>query len=292
MKLFKSIIFYTIAGLILFNMISCKKDETLRYGNVTMGNRVNGKFISDQGNTFNLVEINAKINFDKFRRGIMQCDVLRQTGEKEYDVRVTYLDTVLTKAPVMASAIAEDSDKKVQDPIHIEQYWVSGGYLNMYVVFEIQIDPMLKDSKHMVNIVLDESASTEGTYTFALHHNAFGETFKQKETTETVPEVSTMSDDSVSWGFSTAKTHSSTHRFISRQRQLHRSDKHKHQNIGKHLQPPFGGIVGVFWCLRHIREVTEAGDLFKIAHGHHILLADGHTLRSSVTAYECSAHDF
>lgn len=201
MKLFKSIIFYTIAGLILFNMVSCKKDETIRYGNVTMGNRVNGKFISDQGNTFNLVEINAKINFDKFRRGIMQCDVLRQTGEKEYDVRVTYLDTVLTKAPVMASAIAEDSDKKVQDPIHIEQYWVSGGYLNMYVVFEIQIDPMLKDSKHMVNLVLDDSASTEGTYTFALHHNAFGETFKQKETTETVPEVSTMSDDSVSWGF-------------------------------------------------------------------------------------------
>lgn len=134
MKLFKSIIFYTIAGLILFNMVSCKKDETIRYGNVTMGNRVNGKFISDQGNTFNLVEINAKINFDKFRRGIMQCDVLRQTGEKEYDVRVTYLDTVLTKAPVMASAIEEDSDKKVQDPIHIEQYWVSGGYLNMYEI--------------------------------------------------------------------------------------------------------------------------------------------------------------
>lgn len=201
MRLFKRIIFYTIAGLILINMVSCKKDETLRYGNVTMGNRVNGKFISDQGNTFNLVEINAEINFDKFRRGIMQCDVLRQAGEKEYDVRVTYLDTVLTKAPVMASAVAEDAEKTVEDPIHIEQRWVSGGYLNLYVVFEIQVDPFLKESKHMVNLVLDENESKEGEYVFTLRHNAFGETFKQKETTETVPEVSTMSDDSVSWGF-------------------------------------------------------------------------------------------
>ena len=121
MKLFKRIIFYTVAGLLLFNIVSCKKDETLRYGNVTMGNRVNGKFISDQGNTFNLVEINAKINFDKFRRGIMQCDVLREVGEKEYDVRVTYLDTVLTKSPVLASIAAAEADKTVEDPIHIEQ---------------------------------------------------------------------------------------------------------------------------------------------------------------------------
>jgi hypothetical protein len=71
----------------------------------------------------------------------------------------------------------------------------------MYVVFEIQIDPMLKDSKHMVNLVLDESASTEGTYTFALHHNAFGETFKQKEPEELVPDVNPMADDSINWGF-------------------------------------------------------------------------------------------
>lgn len=201
MKIFKRIIFYIIAGVILFNIVSCKKDETLRYGNVTMGNRVNGKFISDQGNTFNLVEINTKINFDKFRRGIMQCDVLRQAGEKEYDVRVTYLDTVLTKSPVMADVAAQDPEKTVEDPIHIEQRWISGGYLNLYVVFEIQTDPFLKDSKHMVNLVLDESESKEGEYVFTLRHNAFGETFKEKDKENLVPDVNTKADNSINWGF-------------------------------------------------------------------------------------------
>ena len=83
--------------------VSCKKDDTLRYGNVTMGNLVDGKFISDQGNTFNMVEMNATVDLKKFRRGIMRCDVLREVGENEYDVRVTYMDTVLTKKPVAAS---------------------------------------------------------------------------------------------------------------------------------------------------------------------------------------------
>lgn len=203
MKIFKRIIICIIAGLFLFNMTSCRKDDTLRYGNVTMGNRVNGKFVSDQGNTFNLVEINAEINFDKFRRGIMQCDVLRKVGEKEYDVRVTYLDTVLTKAPVMASIAADEADKTVEDPIHIEQLWVAGGYINMYVMFEIQVDPFLQDSKHMVNLVLDDSTNEEGKYTFTLRHNAFGETFKPKDDEGQVePQtISTRAENPVNWGF-------------------------------------------------------------------------------------------
>ena len=203
MKLFKRIIFFIIAGLFLFNITSCKKDDTLRYGNVTMGNRVNGKFISDQGNTFNLVEINTTINFDKFRRGIMQCDVLREVGEKEYDVRVTYLDTVFTKSPVLASAVADDAEKTVEDPIHIEQRWTAGGYLNMYIIFEIQIDPFLKDSKHMLNLVLDDSETEDGKYTFTLRHNSFGETFKPKEegTEPQMISLETKAENPVSWGF-------------------------------------------------------------------------------------------
>lgn len=162
----------------MLNTTSCKKDDTLRYGNVTMGNLVDGKFISDQGNTFNMVEMNTTVDLKKFRRGIMQCDVLRETGEKEYDVRVTYMDTVFTKAPVLASIAAEDEEMMVEDPIYIDQRWISGGYLNMYIIFEIQVNPILKDSKHMINLVADDSAAETGKYTFTLRHNAFGETFK------------------------------------------------------------------------------------------------------------------
>ena len=187
--------------------VSCKKDDTLRYGNVTMGNLVDGKFISDQGNTFNMVEMNATVDLKKFRRGIMRCDVLREVGENEYDVRVTYMDTVLTKKPVAASVALTDPEKVVEDPIHIEQLWVAGGYINMYVVFEIQVNPFLKDSKHMVNLILDDTAKENGTYTFTLRHNAFGATFakanedeKDKEGDDQV-EIAPLAENSVSWGF-------------------------------------------------------------------------------------------
>lgn len=182
-------------------LISCKKDDTLRYGNVTMGNLVDGKFISDQGNVFNFAEMLVSTDLEKFRRGIMQCDVLREVGENEYDVRVTYLDTVFTKAPVKASIAAEDPEKVVEDPIHIEQLWVSGGYVNMYIAFQVQIFPALKESKHMINLVLDDSSEKPGEYVFTLRHNAFGETVTQPDnkTEEEEGEVSTSSNP-ISWG--------------------------------------------------------------------------------------------
>jgi hypothetical protein len=204
MNIFNRIIISLIAGLIVFNVSSCKKDDTLRYGNVTMGNLVDGKFISDQGNTFNMVEMNTSVDLKNFRRGIMQCDVLREVGEKEYDVRVTYMDTVFTKAPVFAEEADADPEKVVEDPIHIEQAWVSGGYLNMYIIFEIQIDPFLKDSKHMVNLVIDDAASEGGKYEFTLRHNAFGETFtvaEEEEKEKLEPQVITRAENPVTWGF-------------------------------------------------------------------------------------------
>ena len=37
-------------------VISCKKDEILMQNNLTMGNVVDGTFVSDQGNIFNIVK--------------------------------------------------------------------------------------------------------------------------------------------------------------------------------------------------------------------------------------------
>lgn len=201
MNSIKKILLHTLSAILVLNMASCKKDDTLRYNNVTMGNLVNGKFISDQGNTFNMVEMNTSVDLNKFRRGLMKCDVLKEVGEKEYDVRVTYMDTVFTKNPITASLASEDAEKVVEDPIHIEQMWVSGGYMNMYIVFEIQINPSLKDSKHMINLVLDDSAAEAGKYSFTLRHNSFGETFAPQEGNTAEPEMIMLADNPVNWGF-------------------------------------------------------------------------------------------
>lgn len=159
-------------------MASCAKDDTIRYNNITLGNFVGDKFVSDQGNEFTIVENMTGEKFDGIKRAIMQCDVLRkvQGTENGYEVRVHYVGEVLTKSPVETAVAADDPEKIVEDPIKIEDAWISGGYLNMYVMFEIQAYPPKENSKHMVNLVFDENGTGSGKYTMTLRHNAYGET--------------------------------------------------------------------------------------------------------------------
>lgn len=168
-------IFIAAASMLL---TSCKKDDTLFYGNVTMGNFSGDKFISDQGNEFTIVENLTGSEIKDFKRAIMQCDVLQKTAgtENGYDVRVSYVGEVLTKEPLTFEAAASDPEKTVEDPILVDQAWISGGYLNLYVMFEMQVSPTLEDSKHMVNLVYDPASIGTGKLTFALRHNAYGET--------------------------------------------------------------------------------------------------------------------
>ena len=159
-------------------MASCAKDDTIRYNNITLGNFVGDKFVSDQGNEFTIVENMTGEKFDGLKRAIMQCDVLRkvQGTENGYEVRVHYVGEVLTKSPVETAVAAADPEKIVEDPIKIEDAWISGGYLNMYVMFEVQAYTQKEESKHMVNLVFDENGTGSGKYTMTLRHNAYGET--------------------------------------------------------------------------------------------------------------------
>ena len=43
-------------ALIAFAVVSCEDDRTTYYNNRTMGNVVDGRFISDKGNVFNVVD--------------------------------------------------------------------------------------------------------------------------------------------------------------------------------------------------------------------------------------------
>ena len=200
----------TLLLLAAFSLIlaSCKKDNTLMYGNLTMGNFVGDKFISDQGNEFTIVENNTGETFEGIERAIMQCDVLNKIEgtENGYDVRVSYVSEVLTKAPIESEVAAADPEKLVEDPINVDYAWVAGGYLNLYLLFEVQYSPKVENSKHMVNLVYtlskEESKSAAeneaGKYTFTLRHNAYGETLTKEEEIE--DQVQLQSSELIQWG--------------------------------------------------------------------------------------------
>lgn len=178
-KLTKGLFFMIAIMAISFNT-SCQKDSTIMYNNTTMGNIVDGRFISDQGNTFNVVEQTCVGRLDTLKRAFILCDVLNRTeggSDNEYDVRVNQIASVLTKEVVYSTDATEEMN--VKDPIHVEYAWISGGYINLYIMFPIKEG---STGKHLINLVhegfmLDQETGEEinGTYRFSLRHNSYGD---------------------------------------------------------------------------------------------------------------------
>ena len=140
-----------------------------------MGNVVNGIFTSDQGNIFTIVDQTCPGKLDTMERAFVICDILSQkTGtEKEYEVRMNYISSVLTKEAIYTSSLTKEM---VNDPIVLHDYWVSGGYLNIY--FSV---PVVSDSnvKHYINFEYDDTTQADGTYTIFIRHYGTGEVFNE-----------------------------------------------------------------------------------------------------------------
>ena len=152
--------------------ISCQKDDTLYYNNMTMGNIVDGQLISDQGNAFNVVEQSESCieQLDTMTRAIVICDILNAVKgtANEYDIRLNAAASVLTKSPVEKENVSDEMD--AEDPIQISQLWFSGGYMNMLLKYPTSKG---KDGGHSVSLVW--SKGTDGEYIFELFHNAYGD---------------------------------------------------------------------------------------------------------------------
>lgn len=165
-----------------FAAVSCQKDDTLAYNNMTMGNIVEGRIVSDQGNTFNVVEQSMSGNYSESKRIMMLCDVLNETegAKDEYDIRLVSFASVLDKKAV-ALEEAQEGEIAVQNPIFIDQLWFSGGYINMFIRTHVKKG---SSTKHLLNLVY--SKNEKGEYILNLRHNAYGEVWTKDETSNFV----------------------------------------------------------------------------------------------------------
>ena len=173
--------FIYLAAILSFAAVSCQLDDTLYYGNFTMGNVVDGKFISDQGNTFNIVEQSCGGKLELQKRAIVYCDVLNETdgATDEYDIRLIQFAPVLEKNPIEAATATEE--EKVEDPIQIVSLWFSGGYINLELISHIKKED---SQKHLINLVYTKDK--DGVYNLTLRHNAFGEVYSEETADELI----------------------------------------------------------------------------------------------------------
>lgn len=164
------------AALLCLGAVSCKKDTTLQYNNMTMGNVDGSTFVSDQGNIFNIVEQEGTCYEDllKTERAYILCDVLNRTAggqDNEYDIRLNAMVKVLAKDIITLGTETTEEMVK-EDPINVKNVWTSGGYINFYIEFPVKNG---SQTAHLVNLVQQE---TDEGYAFRFTHNAYGETME------------------------------------------------------------------------------------------------------------------
>ena len=174
MKITSRISIFLATALMCLGAASCMKDTTIQYNNETMGNVDGSTFVSDQGNIFNIVELEGNYYDElmKTERAYILCDVLSKTAggqDNEYDIRLNAMVKVLTKDIITLGTETTEEMAK-EDPVDVKSIWLSGGYINFYIEL-----PVRKNSQtaHLINLVQEEA--TEG-YAFRLTHNAYGET--------------------------------------------------------------------------------------------------------------------
>ena len=173
-----SIIKYIVSILLAVCACSCAADYTLQHNNVTMGDFVDGTFISDQGLTYEIADTLCSVDTDTIKRAIIACDILRYTEESRYIVRLTDINPVFTKVPVDSTSVS-DNEIFVEDALNIDEIWYSAGYLNLHIYI-----PIKEGSKqaHLVNLVRNDGNAVDGVYEFTFKHNAYGEIITEEDT--------------------------------------------------------------------------------------------------------------
>ena len=179
-----------IASILLAAIVcSCAADYTMHYSNVTMGDFVDGTFISDQGLIFDIVEQTCSGELDSLKRAIISCDILKaHTEEGRYIVRLTDFSPVFTKAPVDSTSVT-DGEIFTEDGLNIDEIWYSAGYLNLHAYIPIKEN---SSQAHLINLVRNDGNPTEGVYEFTLKHNAYGEIITA-DSTEMIPSATYIS---------------------------------------------------------------------------------------------------
>lgn len=154
-------------------LAACKKDDTLLNMLDSMGDVNSTTIYADNGVTFRVTKVICDGGFDAQERIAFSCNVLRKVADHEYEIELLGWNRVLRKDFLLSG----NADPLVvgDDPVKISRAWSSGIYLNM------EIETTLikgSDTKHYINLVLDESSSTEDTLHFTLRHNGYGESVR------------------------------------------------------------------------------------------------------------------
>lgn len=178
MSIIKRIIYIPL----IIGLCSCAADmtyqDTIYDNNITMGNFVEGAFITDQGLTYTITNQSLIDKADSVKRAMISCDIVSKIDESSYNVYLTDFEEIFTKVPVDSTAISDEAIL-LEDPLNFGEIWYSGGYLNMLVSIPVKQDSR---QEHTINLVRDDENAEPAVYEFSFKHNANGEVITAADT--------------------------------------------------------------------------------------------------------------
>lgn len=161
---------------ILLVLSSCRKDLLdsgpnwiVSYGVMQGTTLIN----TDNGNRLNIAEIGGRLRFP-LRDGmrVIASYTVLDFVDNQYNIRLNIIDSILTKPPVFRSDFTEEqlTTEIGNDPVDVIDLWFSAGrFLN--VSFNIYSDN--SSVPHLLNLVVDDEASTPDLIVAEIRHNAF-----------------------------------------------------------------------------------------------------------------------
>lgn len=158
-----------LSALVAGFTLSCSKDDTILYGDLSMVNIQNGVITSDEGMTFSVAERLCDDRYESASRVFFYSDILSKRDDGVFSIRLREYYPVLTKN-ILPREKAESATIG-DDPISLITAWTSGDYLNMRLLVPYRAS---SSEKNIVNLVR-ETPSERGsqpsdTLLYTLHY--------------------------------------------------------------------------------------------------------------------------
>jgi hypothetical protein len=178
----KYIIYLSFVVFSLFACFSCFSDEQdeayVSYGVIRNAvSSTNYQILTDKGNTLDVVESPAVEGIQNGKRVLVNFEIKsdKEASKKVYDVKVNGFYNLLSKPIVNESFILENEnvrrDSIGNDPFLSVYAWFGGDYIN------INFEALFADSntKHLINLVYDDTRPSSDTLFLTLRQNSYGE---------------------------------------------------------------------------------------------------------------------
>ena len=171
--------FVALSVFLLFSCLDESDDIFVSYGVIQNVNSSNDyEILTDKGNTLVVTKSYTGQTIENDKRVLVNFEILsdKEKNKNVYEIKVNGFYNLLSKPLVSESFILQNEefrrDSIGNDPFNGISAKFSGDYMN--IDFELFYEQG-SSTKHMINLVYDDTRTSADTLHLRLYHNAYGE---------------------------------------------------------------------------------------------------------------------